>query len=105
MARRALERGDQLADEGVGVVKLPSRRFSSGTYRIITDSAGGVDVFGNRDGLLYLAEVIVRCALGNHSDGFHVHLPNAGVSQQPDVSGEPELTIYSAATEYELGAD
>ncbi len=51
-------------DEGVDVVKLPNRRFSSGAYRIVTDNAGGVDVFGTRDGLLYLAEVIVRCALG-----------------------------------------
>lgn len=79
-------------------IELPNHRYAAGKYRIDVDAAGGVDVFGDRDGLLYLAEVIVRCALGSHSAGFHVHLPKDGVASGPDTTGAPELTIYSAAT-------
>jgi hypothetical protein len=32
-------------------------------------------VNGNRNGLLYIAEVLIRCAYGNYVEGFHVHLP------------------------------
>ena len=67
-------------------IELPNRRFAGGHYRVQVDSDGGVDVFGDRDGLLYLAEVLARCALGGYKPGFHVHLPTRGVASGPDVS-------------------
>lgn len=79
-------------------IELPNRRYAGGQYRVEADAGGGVDIFGNREGLLYLAEVLVRCALGEHKPGFHVHLPRRGVAGGPDVSGDPELTVYSAST-------
>lgn len=88
----------QFEEEGPDVVRLPLRRFVDGVYKVVADRDGGVEVFGNRDGLLFLAEVIVRCAMGGFSDGFHVHLPREGVAQQPDTSGGAELTVYAAGT-------
>ncbi len=60
-------------------IELPNQRYAAGRYRVEADEKGGVDVFGNREGLLYLAEVLVRCALGDHKAGFHVHIPRKGV--------------------------
>lgn len=83
-------------------VELPNRRYAEGKYRFSVDEGGGVQVFGNRDGLLYLADVFARLALGQYPPGLHVHLPDAGVAHGPDLSGRPEITVYSAATGVEV---
>ena len=85
--------------KAANTIELPNRRYAAGRYRVHTEPDGSVDIFGNREGLLYLAEILVRCALGGHTSGCHVHLPRRGVAAKPDVSGEPELTVYSASTD------
>lgn len=75
-------------------IDLPSHLLENGTYKIEVRD-GDVYVFGNRDGLLYLAEVIARCALGGYTEGFHVHLPfdsDAGPGEAED-----EIAIFAAS--------
>lgn len=79
-------------------MEMPDARLQGGSYSIVTDTDGNVDLYGDQKGLLYLAEVIVRCAIGDYKAGFHVHLPVEGVGTGPNINGLPELTIYSAAT-------
>lgn len=67
-----------------------------GRYVVSTESDGSVNILGNRNGLLYLAEVLVRCAIGGHGVGFHVHLPLDSSVDGPNVDARPELTIYGA---------
>ncbi|GEM_PF-1640363 len=77
---------------------IPNLKYAGGHYRIRAEVDGSVEIFGDRQGLLYLAEIIAGCALGDLSAGFHVHLPRLGVASEPDTSGDVELTVYSAST-------
>ncbi len=56
---------------------------------------GGVNLFGNRDGLLYVANVLIRCALGGYTTGFHVHLPMDSSVSGPNIDASPEFTVYA----------
>lgn len=77
-------------------MKLPSDKLEAGRYVVQVEQGGSVTVLGNRDGLLYLAEVIVQCALGEYERGFHVHLPLSSNVHGPNIDMQPELTIYAA---------
>lgn len=84
--------------DGRDAIRLPNTRHAGGQYSIRGDSDGSVEIMGDRAGLLYLAEVIASCALADLSPGFHVHIPVEGVATEPDVSGGPEVTVFSATT-------
>lgn len=86
-------------DKGRNAIDFPTQKYQPGAYRIRPDAEGGVEVSGNKNGLLFLAEVLTRCALADLEPGFHVHLPLEGVMSGPDTSGGPELTLYSASTD------
>ncbi len=76
-------------------IDLPAELLRDGKYRVECESDGSVNLFGNKDGLLYLANVLIRCALGGYQSGFHVHVPlNSSVSG-PNVDSSPDLTIYA----------
>lgn len=77
-------------------LELPAHLLAGGRYRVKTEGDGSVEISGNRDGLLYLAEVLVRCAIGGFSPGFHVHVPLSGDERGPNLEARPELTIYCA---------
>jgi len=79
-------------------IRTPNAKYAQGQYQIRTDSEGSIQVFGDRQGLLYIAEVIATCAVGDLSSGFHVHIPCNGVAAGPTDMGEKELTVYSAST-------
>ena len=76
---------------------LPVRLLDTGKYQIKVEKEGGIEITGNRDGLLYLAEVLVRCAIGSYEPGFHLHLPLDSATQGPNVDASPELTINAAS--------
>ena len=81
-------------------LELPSVLLTEGTYRLNVEEDGSVELSGNRDGLLYLAEVLVRCALGEYVVGQHVHLPLDGSFSGPNLDASPELTIHAATPSY-----
>jgi hypothetical protein len=81
-----------------GRFDMPVGEFENGCYEVIVNPDGGVDVFGNRQGLLYLAEVLTRCAIGGFEPGVHVHLQTRGLANGPNLDGSPELTIFAAGT-------
>lgn len=83
---------------------MPGAELSGGHYELKADSDGNIDISGDRQGLLYLAEVIVRAAIGGYEPGFHVHLPARGVGTGPNVNGEPEVIVYSADTDMSRSA-
>lgn len=83
---------------GRDALRLPNSRHAGGHYSIRGEGDGSVEIMGDRAGLLYLAEVIASCALADLSPGFHVHLPTEGVASEPDLSGGPEVTVFSATT-------
>lgn len=77
-------------------IDLPVHLLESGKYEVVVDKAGGVEISGNRNGLLYLAEVLVRCAIGSYDPGFHVHLPLSSRTLGPNIDARPELTLFGA---------
>ena len=79
---------------------LPYEFLASGGQYSVQYRDGDVYVSGNELGLLYLAEVLVRCAKGGYVDGFHVHLPQDSSHGPP--SGDDtrsELVIFGASEE------
>ena len=52
-------------------------------------------MFGNRNGLLYLANVLAMAALGGYKRGFHVHLPFDSSSGPGEAKSE--IAIFAAA--------
>lgn len=79
-------------------MELPSALLADGSYRITVENDGSVEITGNRDGLLYLAEVLARCAIGEYARGHHVHLPLDSSVLGPNTDARPELTIYAASS-------
>jgi hypothetical protein len=75
---------------------LPSSLLSNGVYKLAVAEDGSVEIAGNRDGLLYLAEVLVRCAIGEYTAGHHVHFPLDSSHSGPNLDASPELTIHAA---------
>jgi len=80
------------------IIELPQHLLREGGRYSVEVGAGDVTIWGNAQGLLYLAEVLVRCALGEHTLGLHVHLPqDASVMHEgPATSIQPELTVFAA---------
>lgn len=77
-------------------IHLPAELLADdGQYRVECETDGSVNVFGNKNGLLYVANVLIRCALGEYEPGFHVHLPLDSSMAGPNINASPELTIYS----------
>lgn len=77
-------------------MQLPADLLDRGRYMVQVEEDGSVSVMGNRDGLLYLGELLIRCAIGEFDRGFHVHLPMSSDVHGPNVDLKPELTIYAA---------
>ena len=61
---------------------------------------GDVYVWGNKNGLLYLGEVLIRCAIGGLIDTFHVHLPQDS-SQSTAEEAKDELLVFAADEKFE----
>ncbi len=76
-------------------IEFPAHLLQSGRYELRVGEGGGVELTGNRDGLLYLAEVLVRFAIGGYVSDFHAHLPLNSDEGGPNVDSRPELTIYA----------
>lgn len=76
-------------------ITLPTH-LQSGEYLVRVEHDGSVEISGDRDGLLYLAEVLVRCAIGGYLPEFHVHIPLSTAERGPNLDARPELTIYGA---------
>ncbi len=77
-------------------IEFPSDRLTDGRYEFTVGGGQSVEIRGNREGLLYLAEVLVRFALGGYGDGFHAHLPLNSEAGGPNIDSSPELTIFAA---------
>jgi hypothetical protein len=76
-------------------LEYPFRLLRTGWYKAVVDHLG-VTITGNRDGLLYLAEVLVRCAISGYEPGFHVHMSLDSSVKGPNIDCSPELTVYGA---------
>jgi hypothetical protein len=83
-------------DHRPDTLELPAALLAAGVYTLEVENDGSVEISGNRDGLLYLAEVLVRCALGEFVAGHHVHLPLDSRTSGPNLDARPELTINVA---------
>lgn len=81
-------------------MRLPYEFLASGGQYSIQQRDGDVYVSGNEAGLLYLAEVIVRCAKGEYVKGFHIHLPlDSGEGPPTGDSIRSELVVFAASEE------
>jgi hypothetical protein len=78
-------------------IDLPADLPNDGRYRVDCGSDGAANAFGNENGLLYLADPLVRCALGGYQAGVHVHLPLDSSVGGPNVDLRPELTTHAPA--------
>lgn len=77
-------------------MRLPHELLSDGGHYAVQVRDGDVYVSGNTNGLLYLAEVLVQCAMGGYVDSFHVHLPfDSGAG--PPTGVRPELVFFAAS--------
>jgi len=76
---------------------LPYKLLANGGRYAVQIRDGDVYISGNTDGLLYLAEVLVRCATGGYVDSFHVHLPFDSAADPPTGEVRPELVIFAAS--------
>ena len=51
------------------------------------------------NGLLYLANILVQCALAGFTPGWHIHLRlDSKDATGPNVTCAPELTVYAAGS-------
>ena len=82
--------------EKPNTLSFPEGLLDAGRYKVVMDERLGVTISGNRDGLLYLAEVLVRCAISGYDAGFHVHLSLDSSTEGPNIDCSPELTLYAA---------
>lgn len=76
---------------------LPHKLLASGGRYTVQIRDRDVYISGNTDGLLYLAEVLVRCAKGEYVDSFHVHLPFDSEAGPPTGEIHPELVVFAAS--------
>lgn len=76
-------------------IDFPSHLLTDGRYEFTVGEDRSVEIKGNRDGLLYLAEVLVRFALGGYAPDFHAHLPLDSEVDGPNTDNQPELTIFA----------
>lgn len=76
---------------------LPQELLAEGGRYSVHLRDGDVYISGNTSGLLYLAEVLVRCAKGGYVDSFHVHLPFDSEAGPPTGAIRPELVIFAAS--------
>lgn len=76
---------------------LPHELLAEGGRYAVQIRDGDVYISGNTSGLLYLAEVLVRCAKGGYVDSFHVHLPFDSDAGPPTGEIRPELVIFAAS--------
>ncbi len=83
-------------------IELPQHLLRDGGKYAVEVKDGDVTIWGNSAGLLYLAEVIVRCAIGGHPSTLHVHLPQDGsvARKGPTVGIQPELTIFASDPDF-----
>ena len=75
-------------------IEFPSHLLTEGRYEFVVGEDGSIEIKGNRDGLLYLAEVLVRFALGGYEADFHAHMPMDSQVGGPNIDNLPELTIF-----------
>lgn len=77
-------------------IQLPAHRLQSGGRYAVELHDGDIYLSGNSEGLLYLAEVLIRCAKGGYADSFHVHLPlRSDAGPPPATEVQPELVIFA----------
>ena len=75
---------------------LPGHLLSGGGQYRLDQTPAGITLTANRDGLLYLAEILVQLALAGLDKAYHVHLRLDSRLSGPNVDAEPELTIFAA---------
>jgi len=76
---------------------LPHQLLANGGRYAVQVRDGDVYISGNANGLLYLAEVLVRCAKGGYATSFHVHLPFDSEAGPPTGEIRPELVLFAAS--------
>lgn len=75
---------------------LPVQLLRDGGRYLVQVRDGDVYVSGNKNGLLYLAEVLVQAAVGEFSETFHVHLPLDSAAGPPSpVEARSELVVFA----------
>lgn len=74
---------------------LPHELLDAGGRYKVEIRDGDVYVWGNRNGLLYLGEVLIRCAIGDLVDTFHVHIPQDS-SESTVEEVNDELLVFGA---------
>lgn len=89
-------------------VSLPDNLLRAGGKYAIEHKDGDIIVWGNTQGLLYLAEVFVRMAKGSYNEGVHVHLKASTLSTDGDLkeaSVKPEVIVFAATDNLGTGRD
>lgn len=79
---------------------LPHELLDGGGRYKLEVRDGDVNVWGNRNGLLYLGQVLIRCAIGGLVDTFHVHIPQDS-SQSKAEEAKDELLVFAADEKFE----
>lgn len=91
-----LEHKITFSESESATMALPQELINRGGRYLVRIDGDDVYVWGNREGLLFLGEALVRSALGKHPEGFHVHLPLDG--RLPDhfpPTGSRELLLFA----------
>lgn len=79
-------------------MQIPDHLLEEGGKYLLKQEGPDVYVWGNTLGLLYLAEILIRCAKGGYAQGFHVHLP-ADRRAPVDIAEQAqraELVLFAA---------
>ncbi len=79
------------------VIELPAHRLRNGGRYSVEARDGDLYVFGNKEGLLYLSDLLAMLALGDYEKGFHVHIPAQG-SLAAGETGD-EIVMFGAEIE------
>lgn len=80
------------------VIALPDQLLVRGGRYSVESRDGDIYVWGNSDGLRYLAEVLAQLAVGGYTKTLHVHLPlDSAHAAQPESGGaHASLVIFAA---------
>lgn len=76
-------------------MSLPYELLAAGGKYCVEVRDGDVYVWGNKEGLLYLGDLIIRSAIGNLAEGVHTHIP-LDSSEKSKVEPSAELLVFAA---------
>jgi len=80
-------------------IELPNHLLRSGGNYLVEVRDGDIYVWGNADGLRYLAEAFARLAVGGYARTLHVHLPADSrlIGQPINAQESPQLVLFAAS--------